>query len=321
MTTILLGFPAGRISDIHLEQVWAIAPDKQILVTDDRSRIEAALDDIEIAADRFPHDLIPKARNLRWLQQWGAGADWLLRYPQVADLDFVLTNASGVHAIPISEHIFAFLFAFARGFPLAIRAQVQREWVSYDQQKSVFELAGKTMLLIGLGAIGSKTASVAAALGMRVLAIRRNPSLGSPGVDRVFGLDQLLEALPQADFVVITLPLTYQTKGLLGEAALRAMKSNAYLINIGRGGIIREDVLLQALKEGWIAGAGLDVFQTEPLPVDSPLWALDNLIITGHYAGATPYYTERAWAIFVDNLQRYQAGKPLRNVVDKKLGY
>ncbi|MBN1219327.1 MAG: D-2-hydroxyacid dehydrogenase [Anaerolineae bacterium] len=318
---VLLGFPADRLSETLLEQIRAMVPDKHVLVTDDRSEIEAVLDDIEIAVDRFPHDLIPKARNLRWLQQWGAGADWLLRYPEVADLDFILTNASGIHAIPISEHIFAFLFAFARGFPLAIRAQVQREWVSYDQQKSVFELAGKTMLLIGLGAIGSRTATVATALGMRVLAIRRNPSLGSPGVDKIFGLDQLLEVLPQADFVVVTLPLTHQTKGLIGEAALRAMKSSAYLINIGRGGTIREDVLLRALKEEWIAGAGLDVFETEPLPADSPLWALDNLIITGHYAGATPHYDERALAIFMDNLQRYQAGESLANVVDKKLGY
>jgi len=321
MRTILLDFEPGTLSEAQLAQIQTLAPDTRILVTRDRDEIEAALDEIEIAAGGFPRDLLLKARNLRWFQQWGAGADWLLRHPQAADLDFVLTSASGVHPIPISEHILAFLLAFGRGFHRAVRAQTRHEWFSYDQQEGLFELVDETMLLVGVGAIGERTAEVATALGMRVLGVRRNPEVSAAGVKAMFGPDQLLDLLPEADFVVLAVPLTYETQGMIGERELRAMKPTAYLINIGRGGTIQEDALIRALQEGWIAGAGLDVFEREPLPEDSPLWAMDNVIITAHYAGSTPHYNERAMAIFLDNLRRYRAGEPLRNVVDKRLGY
>ncbi|MGC8782588.1 MAG: NAD(P)-dependent oxidoreductase, partial [Anaerolineae bacterium] len=138
---------------------------------------------------------------------------------------------------------------------------------------------------------------------------------------RVVGPDRLLEVLPLADLVVLTIPLTPETSHLIGERELRAMKPTAYIFNIGRGGTMDEAALIRALREGWIAGAGLDVFEKEPLPADSPLWQMENVIITAHYAGATPHYNERAMAIFLDNLRRYRAGEPLRNVVDKTLGY
>jgi phosphoglycerate dehydrogenase-like enzyme len=321
MSILLLGFEPGTLSDEQLDRVRATAPGMHVVVTRDRDQIEAVLDDIEIVASHFPHDLLPRARNLRWLQQWGAGADWLLRYPEAVDLDFVLTNASGVHPIPIGEHILAFLLAFARGLHRATCAQVRREWIPQDQHEDVFELAGKTMLLVGVGAIGERTAELATALGMRVLGMRRDPAAGAPGVAAMFGPDQLLELLPEADFLVLTVPLTHETQGMVGERELRAMKPTAYIVNIGRGGTIQERALIRALEEKWIAGAGLDVFETEPLPDDSPLWAMENVIITSHYAGLTPRYHERAMEIFLDNLRRYQAGVPLRNVVDKGLGY
>ncbi len=294
----------------------------QLLVTEDRDEMEAALDDIEIAACQFPRDLLLRARNLRWYQQWAAGANWLLRYPEAAEMDFVLTSASGVHAIPISEHIFALLLAFARMIDQSVRCQTRGEWMPDEQKKkNVFELAGKTMVLIGVGAIGERTARVATAFGMRVLGVRRNPDRGAAGVEAMFGPDRLLDVLPEADFVVITVPLTEETRGMIGERELRAMKPTAYLVNIGRGGTVDESALVRALEEGWIAGAGLDVFETEPLPEDSPLWRMENVIVTAHYAGFNPHYDERAMAIFLDNLRRYRAGEPLRNVVDKKLGY
>ena len=321
MRTILLNFEPGTMSASDLAQIQALAPDMRILETHDRTEIENVLDEIEIAAAGFPRDLLPRAHNLRWLQQWGAGADWLLRHPEALDLDFVLTNASGVHSIPITEHILAFLLAFGRGFHLAIRAQMRHDWFSYEEQTGIFELMGKTMLLVGIGAIGACTAEVAAALGMRVLGIRRNPLVCTSHVEATFGPDQLLELLPQADFVVLAMPHTQETHGMIGERELRAMKETAYLINIGRGGTVQEDILIRALQEGWIAGAGLDVFETEPLPDDSPLWDMENVIITCHYAGANPHYHERAMAIFLDNLRRYRDSEPMRNVVDKRLGY
>jgi len=318
---ILFNFEPGVIPEAELDRVRAVAPDMRLLVTRDHDEIAGALDEIEIAAGSFPHDLLPQARNLRWVQQWGAGADWLLHYPQAAEMDFVLTSASGVHTIPISEHILAFLLAFGRGFHRALRAQARREWFSYEQQTGIFELVGKTMVLVGVGAIGGRTAELAAALGMRVLGVRRDPTVGAPGVAAMYGPGQLLDLLPEADLLVLTVPLTHETQGMIGERELRAMKPTAYIVNIGRGGLIQESALIRALQAGWIAGAGLDVFETEPLPEDSPLWGMDNVIITAHYAGANPYYTERAMAIFLDNLQRYRAGEPLRNVVDKRIGY
>jgi phosphoglycerate dehydrogenase-like enzyme len=321
MRTILLDFEADTLSEAQIAEVEAAAPGMRILITRDRDEVERALDEIEIAVGGFPRDLLTRARNLRWLQQWGAGADWLLRYPGVAELDFVLTSASGVHPIPISEHIMAFLLTFARGLHRAVRAQERHAWIPHEEQEGVFELAGKTMVLVGVGAIGARTAEAATALGMRVLGVRRDPTASVPGAEAMVGPDRLLDLLPEADFVVLTVPLTNETQGMIGERELRAMKPTAYIVNIGRGGTIQESVLIRALREGWIAGAGLDVFETEPLPEDSPLWAMDNVIITSHYSGLTPRYHERAMAIFLDNLHRYQAGEPLRNVVDKKLGY
>jgi phosphoglycerate dehydrogenase-like enzyme len=321
MRAILLSFEPDKLRDEWLAQIQEIAPDMHVLVTRNREEIEAALDEIEIAVLDFPRDLLPQARNLRWFQQWAAGADWLLDHPEVVDLDFVLTNASGVHSIPITEHIFALLLAFARMIDQSVRHQTLGKWMAYERKKNVFELADKTMVLIGVGAIGERTAQVATAFGMRVLGVRRNPQVSVPSVETIVGPDDLLEILPEADFVVVTAPLTAETRGMIGERELQAMKPTAYLVNIGRGGIVDEGALTRALEGGWIAGAGLDVFEEEPLPEESPLWGMENVIVTAHYAGFNPHYDERAIAIFLDNLRRYRAGEPLRNVVDKKLGY
>jgi len=321
MSTMLLAFEPGTLPEAQLAEAQAAAPEMRVLVTRDREEIVAALDDVEIAVGGFPHDLLAKAPRLRWFQQWGAGADWLLRHPEAVELDFVLTNASGVHAVPISEHILAFLLAFARGLHRSVRAQDRREWSEMNGRGTIFELAGKTMVLIGVGAIGQRTALLASALGMRVWGVRRYPTVPAPGVAAMYGRDQLLDLLPEANFVVLAVPLTHETQGMIGERELRAMKPTSIIVNIGRGGTIQESALIRALEEGWIAGAGLDVFETEPLPAASPLWKMDNVIITSHYAGITPHYHARALEIFLDNLQRYRAGEPLRNVVNKRLGY
>ena len=317
---ILLYLDPERVPDGALAEIRAISPEARIVVSHDQEEIEASLDTVEIAVGHVPPDLLPKARNLRWLQQWGAGMDWLMRHPEAVDQDYVLTNASGVHPVPISEHITALLLALARRLPEAVRAQDRHEWTS-PKTGEVFELAGKTMLLLGVGKIGRRTAVIASALEMRVLGVRRDPAFGAPCVEKMYRSDDLLDLLPQADFVVLTIPLTHETQGLIGEAELRAMKSTAHIINIGRGGTIQQDVLIRALQEGWIAGAGLDVFEEEPLPEDSPLWDMENVIVTCHYSGRNPHYDKRAMAIFLNNLRRYEAGEPLRNVVDKRLGY
>jgi phosphoglycerate dehydrogenase-like enzyme len=319
MTTLLLGF-SDELSETQLSQIGRAMPEAQVVVTKDPHKIEGIAEEVEIAAGWLPPELVLSLPNLKWYQQWFAGADWLARHPEAVQRDFILTNLSGVHAVCISEHIFAFLLAFARGLPAAFQAQREHRWVP-SGGGSLFELAGKTMLILGLGAIGGRTAQVALAMGMRVIGIRRNPYIFVWGVEKVGGPEQLLDFVSEADVVVSALPLTSATKNLVNREVLQQMKPSAYLISIGRGGVVEEAALIEALQAGTIAGAGLDVFETEPLPPDSPLWDMDNVLITAHYAGATPRYQEKALAIFLDNLRRYQAGEPLRNVINKRVGY
>ncbi len=322
MSVLLLGFTEDHFDDTQKGAIAEAAVGLELIYSRDKADITTRLDDIEVAVGGFPKDLLAQAPKLRWFQQWGAGADWLLEHPEVAEKDFLLTNVSGIHAVPISEHIFAFLLAFARSFPRATRDQFSATWSqSEGQPEPTFELAGKTMLLLGTGAIGARTAQLAQAFGMRVVGMRRNADKKVEHIDEMASLDALGSVLPTADVVVLTLPLTRDTHYLIGEAELRAFKDTALLINIGRGGLIDESALARALQEGWLAGAGLDVFETEPLPDDSPLWSMENVIITPHTSGNTPHYDERALEIFLENLRRYQGGEPLTHLVDKRLGY
>lgn len=320
MTTILIAIKETDVKDTQIARIRAILPDARLVFTEGKEEIEQILDEIEIAVGHFPHDFITRAPRLRWFQQWGAGTDWLMRYPKVVEHDFILTNASGVHSIPISEHILSFLFAFARQLPAAFRAQARHEW-ERDNSTPIFELAGKQMLLVGVGAIGRRTAHIAHTLGMQVTGVRRNPENKVPGIDRMIGPESLEQTLPDADFVVLTMPLTAETHRLFNRQMFKKMKPTSYFINIGRGGTVDEAALVETLQTGEIAGAGLDVFVEEPLPPNSPLWDLPNVIITGHYSGDTPFYDERAMEIFIDNLERFATQKPMRNVVDKKRGY
>jgi phosphoglycerate dehydrogenase-like enzyme len=282
------------------------------------------LDQIEIAARFFPPEIASQAPNLKWFQQWPVGADWLMGHPKAVKHPFVLTNGRGIQSDCICEHVFALLLFHARKFDQTYPAQQMGQWQSQwtaERMKTFFELSGKTIVVIGLGAIGSRVVAVAKAFKMKVVGVRRRPELPAPGVDRLVGVAQLDEVLPMADFVVLSLPLTHQTLGMIGEKQLHLMKPAAILVNISRGPIIQEGKLVQALQEGWIAGAGLDTFEKEPLPPESPLWSLDNVVLTPHSAGVTPEHFERGLAIFMDNLERYMADRPLTNLVDKAAGY
>jgi phosphoglycerate dehydrogenase-like enzyme len=234
--------------------------------------------------------------------------------------ELVLTNTSGIHAQPIAEHVFGFNLMFAHQLHRAMRQQVAHNWDSNALRNEVTTLSGATLGIVGLGAIGRRIAELATGFGMRVTAFKRTPA-AAPGVDRVFGPGQLAPFLKEAEYVINTLPLTEQTRGLFGAPEFAAMRSDAILINIGRGGTVQTDALVEALRTGSIAGAALDVTDPEPLPAEHPLWALDNVILTPHYSGAHPGYVQRASAIFLENLVAYLAGKPLTNVVDKHTGY
>ena len=309
-----------QVSPADRRQIARLFPDFQLVISRQLETISQVIANVEIVGGRFPREQMLDAPRLKWMQQWSAGADWILKRPEMRQSEVVVTTASGIHTIQITEHIFSFMFAFARSLPAARLIQLEGTW-NRANNPSVFELFEKTLLVVGVGAIGSRTAEVGKSLGMRVIGVRRNPQRSDPSVEQMFGPDQIDQALPEADFVVVVTPLTNETKGIIGSKELDAMKKSAFIINVGRGAVIDEGALTLALQNGQIAGAGLDTFEVEPLPDSSPLWKMDNVIITCHYAGLSPRYHERAMALFLDNLGRYATGKPLQNVVKANLGY
>lgn len=323
MPTILLCLNDESVTPELRDGLAALLPTYKVIISRDEATMRAHAADIELAAGWVPAAAAGHMPNLRWVQMWSAGVDPYLAESRFLAGRYVVTNGSGIHSVNISEQIFAYLLGFARSFPCAMRAQRQATWLSYPDacRKEVFELDGATMLLIGVGAIGARTAQLAKAFGMHVIGVRRDPTKAVDGVDEMVGQQALDSVLPQADAVVITAPSTPETHHMIDAARLHLMKSTSILVNIGRGAVIDESALITALREGWIGGAGLDVFETEPLPGDSPLWGMDNVIITSHYAGHTPRYDERATALFLDNLKRWLDGQSLRNVVDPERGY
>ncbi len=276
-----------------------------------------------------------RAPRLRWVQLHSAGVDHVLDTPLWRS-DVAITTSSGIHAPNIAEYVLAMMLAFSRRIPRMLAFQARAEWPSRRWEKfAAPELRGATVGVLGYGSIGREVGRLAHAFGMRVLALRRGggashppefelPELtGRPGAepDLVFTPDRLAEMLPACDYVVLALPHTPATYHFIDEAALRTMKPSAFLINIGRGALVDEAALVSALRAGQIAGAASDVFEQEPLPADSPLWKLSNLIISPHIAGFTPHYDERAVALFTENLRRYLAGEPLLNQVERRRGY
>ncbi|MCG8346792.1 MAG: D-2-hydroxyacid dehydrogenase [Chloroflexales bacterium] len=264
--------------------------------------------------------ILVSAPKLRWIHTPSAGVDHLLT-PSIVQREIVLTNNAGGHAIPIAEFVLAYLLTHAKHLPALHAAQAEHHW---SEHRSAQELMDATLLIIGLGGIGQAIAERAATFGMRVWGSRRTAHSQDndyPGVTQIVSGDAWRTLLPDADYVVIATPLTPETRGMIDATALRAMRPSAYLVNIARGAIIDEAALLTALREGWIAGAALDTFETEPLPPDSPFWSLPNVFVTPHCSALSPRLRQRAIALFLDNLTRYQQRQPLRNVVDKEAGY
>lgn len=281
----------------------------------DRAGLSGVIASAEVVAGTVDADLLSRAPELRWVQSWAAGPNEML-YPEMIDSDIVLTCAKGNGAVPLAEHAMLLMMMLNSGSAAWFDAQRERRWGRHPHN----ELQGRTCGIIGLGGSGQDLAEKAQAFHMRVLGVRRNHQ-PTPFVDEILPLDHLHDLLERSDFVAITTPLTDETRGLIGEAQLRAMRPTAFLVNISRGGIIDDDALLRALQEGWIAGAGLDAHGVEPLPADSLFWTAPNTIITPHNGATTPQTTRRGLEIFVDNLVRYTQGRPLNNIVDKIAGY
>lgn len=279
-----------------------------------------------LCAYTLPDNVRELAPKLRWLQYPGAGVDALQTTGLLeADSGVIVTTASGIHATNMSEYVFGSMLMFNRSWPEMVRLQDRHIWPRNAKWYNLgaHELVDTTLGIVGLGSIGRRIAQLGRAFGMRVLGIRRAALSGEtdPDVDQLYGLEQLHELLGRSDYVVLAMPLTAESEKMIGEPELRAMRPHAYLINIARGRVIDETALIRALKEGWIAGAGLDVAEVEPLPTDSPLYSLPNVILTPHIAGVSDSYDKRLTALFAENLRRYRAGKPLLNRYDSKRGY
>ena len=306
--------------EAHIDELRTLFPEIEITTTQPDDLVDALETADAVVAWRIPEEAIQNARNLKWIHRGAAGVEDLIT-PTLLDSDIILTNSSGVHATNIAEHVLACMLAFARRLPKLLGMQRNHVWEG-RKIVGVFELGGQTMALAGLGEIGQAVATRAQALGMSTIGVRRNPELPRPnGVDTLLSLERWHEALGSAHHVVNSLPLTPATRGYFDAAAFEAMRPGAYFYNVGRGKTVDTEALVAALEKGKLAGAALDVTDPEPLPGNSPLWDMPNVIITGHTAGKTPNMWPRVFKLVETNLRRYQAGDPLVNVVDVESGY
>ncbi|MEK3687495.1 D-2-hydroxyacid dehydrogenase [Paenibacillus sp. FSL R10-2736] len=309
-----------HLSDGQQELIRAAAPDYTLTLGDSRNPDLELLSGAEIIigwGKGVSDTLLRQGSPLRWVQAWSAGVE-KLPLEAMHERGILLTNASGVHAEPITAVIFSFMLMFTRNMHTAIRNQQNRRWHS-DGQES--ELTGKTAVIAGTGSIGSETARIAKAFRMKTIGVSRS---GRPvdGFDEVFTTGQLKASVSDADFIINTLPITDETQGIFDADIFSAAKQGAYYINIGRGATTNTDDLISALHSGQLAGAGLDVFEKEPLPEDHPLWGMEQVIMTPHCAGVTDRYADRVVDIFVENMKAYlESGTPSLNLVDYSRQY
>ncbi len=311
-TVLLVGpLPPDRVARIRSE-----APDGvTVECLDDPTQLQDRVAEADVIAGHIPAEALAKADRLTWVHTWAAGPDRAL-YPEMVASPVVLTSSKGNGAVPLAEHAMLLMLMLNRNALRWVRAQEERRWERFTHP----ELAGLTCGIIGLGHSGIDLAHKAKAFRMRVHGLRRRAQ-AAPYVDRMFPRERLHDFLAGSDVVVVTAPLTDETRGMLGEAEFQAMKETAIFICFSRGGIADDDALLRALDKGWIAGAGLDAHGTEPLPADSPFWTAPNTIITPHNGATTPQTGERGVDIFLENLRRFTTGRELVNVVDKNSGY
>lgn len=295
----------------------AEVPEVRVVVADDAETAAREIVDAEAGFGHLPRELLAKATRLRWLQAPQAAPAAGYYYPELIAHPLTVTNFREIFNDHISTHIMAFVLAFARGLHVFIPQQLRREWKKPGGDPGVVHLPEATALIVGVGGIGAETARLASAFGVRVIATDARRTEAPPGVAELHKPDALDSLLPQADFVILTVPHTPATEGFFHRARFQRMKESAYFINIGRGMTTKLADLVAALRAGEIAGAALDVYEQEPLPAEHPLWTTPNVLMTPHVAGHGPYLNDRRFQIMLDNCRAFAAGTPLRNVVDK----
>jgi phosphoglycerate dehydrogenase-like enzyme len=303
---------AEALADLH-----TVAGDAELVNAQSEAEARAAIVDADGMIGTITPDLLNRATRLRWLQSPVAGLENYM-FPALVEADLTLTNMAGIYSDQIADQALAYILMFARGMHLYLRRQLQHLW---QPGVPIVHLADQTLGIVGLGGIGTEVAKRGHALGMRVIAVEPRPRPSQPFVDALWGPDRLDDLVAAADFLVLCVPHTPETVKLIRAVQLQRMKRTAYLINISRGIVVDLDDLTAALQTGVIAGAGLDVYEVEPLPAEHPLWDQENAILTPHVAVASPHVAPRRLEVFKENLRRFLAGEALHNVVDKRLWY
>ncbi|NJO12892.1 MAG: D-2-hydroxyacid dehydrogenase [Gammaproteobacteria bacterium] len=307
----------------RLQWLQEAAPGVQIVGANTAAQAVALAGTADAIMGFCSADLVAAAPRLRWIQASAAGVENCVSIPALRERGILLTNMQKIAGPVMAEHVVALTFAFARELPFYLREQGEGRWsdATSDSAGGAFRLQGRTMFIAGLGGIGMEVAQRAHALGMRVTATRASKQAAPPFVERVGTPEDLVPLIREADIVVNTLPLTASTRAMFDAGLFAAMKPGAYFINVGRGGTVVTDDLVQALRSGQLAGAGLDVTDPEPLPAGHALWKMPNVIITPHVAADTGGDVEDRWLLFRENLRRYTAGGKMLSVVDVARGY
>jgi len=319
ITVIVLGDPA----EPTLKKLEELGPGVTVKIAKKAEELGPALERARVlyswtGSRADIKKIVEGAPHLEWIQSRSAGLDSFL-FPELIESKIPLTNGSGVFSQSLGEFVIAGALYFAKDLPRMIRSKAERRWDVFE----LYEISAQTMGIVGHGDIGRAVARRAKAMGMRVLALRRDttPRPGDDDVDRVFPNKDLHEMLPECDYVVAAAPLTPQTKHMIGSAEFNRMKPSAVVMNVGRGPVIDEVALAEALSTRRIHGAAIDVFEVEPLPPESPLWGLDNILISAHTADHTTTWLNDAVVFFMEQFGRWRRGEPLKNVVDKRAGY
>jgi phosphoglycerate dehydrogenase-like enzyme len=315
--TFLMLPPQTATTREWAKRLATAVPELSVVVAEDEDAAARVIGQAEGAFGTMPRALLAKAARLRWIQapQAAPPAGWY--YPELIAHPAVVTNFREIYNDHIGAHIMAFVLAFARGLHLYLPRQLERQWRPEPLDTGVVHLPEATALIVGVGGIGAEAARLAASFGMRVIGVDARRREAPPGMAELHGAPALDSLLPRADFVILTVPHTPATEGFMDRTRFQRMKRTAFFINIGRGMTTRLDDLAAALEAGEIAGAGLDVFEREPLRPDHPLWTMPGVLITPHTAGFGPYLDDRRYDILADNSRRFVRGLPLRNVVDK----
>jgi len=319
MPSDLIILVTHNLAPPDVQRIKAVSPSIEVIATDDQKKIASSLSEATVVFGQIKPDYLPLAKNLRWVHSPYAGVDDVL-FPEFVASDIILTCSRGLHKHQMTEHLFGLMLAFTRRLLVYRSYQSEKKWDTSPYRETHL-LANSTLGILGVGAIGTEMAKVAKGFGMHVIGLKKDPSVFVENVDVLLGPKDLLRLLQTSDHVVVVLPLTRETRNLITKKEFDLMERKPFFYNLARGAIVNTGDLIEALKRGKIKGAGLDVFEQEPLDKASPLWEMENVIITPHVGGLIPHYIREAIGSFLENLSRFVRGENLVNVVDKQRGY